>query len=122
MATILVIDDEEMICSLAERILTRDSHTVLTAEDGTSAISLFHKNHKSIDVVLVDMLLDDMNGIEILTELRKISPNIPGIFSSGNSYNNDDIPAELNCHLYFLQKPYRAKGLTELVNSILTTA
>ncbi len=122
MATILVIDDEEMIRSLAERILTRDSHTVLTAEDGTSAIKLFNENHKSIDIVLVDMLLDDMNGIEILTELRKTAPQIPGIISSGNCYNDDDLPAELNHRLYFLQKPYKANGLTELIDSILTTA
>lgn len=122
MATILIIDDEEMIRSLAERILTRDSHSVFTAEDGTSAIALFNENKDSIDIVLVDMLLDGMNGIEILTELRKTAPNIPGIISSGNTYNNDDIPAELNNHLYFLQKPYKANNLTELVNSILTPA
>ena len=120
MATILVIDDEEMIRSLAERILGRVSHSVMTAENGSSAISLFNKNHESIDIALIDMTLYDMNGFEILTELRKSAPNLPAIISSGNCYNESDLPVELNRLIYFLQKPYKAHDLTDMVDSILT--
>ncbi len=120
MAKILVIDDEEMIRSLAERILQRDSHTVLTAETSANAISLFKEHSNSTDIILVDMLLDDMNGFDILSEIRKIAPNIPGVISSGNIYNDNDLPEDLKQNIYFLQKPYKASQLSELVNSILS--
>lgn len=120
MATILVIDDEEIIRSLAEKILSRDSHTILTEANSAGAISSFREHSESIDIVLVDMILDDLNGFDILTEIRKTTPEIPGIISSGNSYNERDIPKILNNNIYFLQKPYRATELSELVNSILS--
>ncbi len=120
MAKILIIDDEEMIRSLAERILQRDSHTVLTAENGANAIELFKQQAESIDIIIVDLHLDDMDGIDIITEIRKISVNIPGIISSGNNFGKDDLPDELRQNIYFLPKPYKASMLTELVSSILT--
>lgn len=119
MANILVIDDEEIIRSLAERILQRDFHNVLLAETGSEAVVLFQKHSDTIDIALVDMNLEEMNGLEILTEFRKINPNIPGIISSGNTYDQDDIPEILNNYIYFLQKPYRANELSELIDSIL---
>ncbi len=120
MATVLIIDDEEMIRSLAEKILERDSHIVFTAATSSEAIALFKENSDEIDLLIVDMVLDEMNGFEILSELRKIKSDIPGIISSGNSYNENDIPVDINQNIFFLQKPYRANNLTEMVNSLLT--
>ncbi len=119
MAKILIIDDEEMIRSLAERILQRDSHTVLTAENGTIAIELFTQQKETIDIIIVDLHLDDMDGIDILTEIRKISAHIPSIISSGNNFDKNDLPENLRQNIFFLPKPYKASMLTELVSSIL---
>lgn len=119
MSKILIIDDEEMIRSLAERILQRDSHTVLTAENGAIAIELFTEQKETIDIIIVDLHLDDMDGIDILTEIRKISAHIPGIISSGNNFDKDNLPENLRQNIFFLPKPYKAGMLTELVNSIL---
>ena len=122
MSKILVIDDEEIILSLAERILKRDNHEVLLAENGNSGLELFQLNNESIDLVIVDMTMDDINGFELLSEIRKLNTEIPGIISSGNCYDEDDIPSEINNNIYFLQKPYRAQQLSALINSILIPA
>lgn len=119
MATILVIDDEEMIRTLSEKILERDSHKVLTAETGSDAVTIFKENASTIELLIIDMNLEDMNGFEILEEIRKINPEIPGIISSGNNYDIKDIPKTIKNNISFLQKPYRAKTLSELVNSLL---
>ena len=120
MATILIIDDEPMILTLATKILERDSHSIITASRSEEAILLFQKQHKEIDMTLVDMNLDKLSGCDLLIEFRKLAPEIAGIISSGNSMNKNDLPEHLQNNIHFLQKPYRAKELSELVNSILT--
>ena len=119
MAIILVIDDEEMIRSLVEKILEKNSHTVLIAETGIEAISLFSDQSDTIELVIIDMQLDDLNGFEILTEFRKISAEIPAIISSGQILDKANIPENINKNIYFLPKPYKSTQLTEIVNSIL---
>lgn len=120
MAKILIIDDEPMILTLATKILERDSHSIVTASRSNDAISLFREQHKEIDMVLVDMNLDELSGCDLLTEFRKLTPEIAGIISSGNNMNKNDLPENLHNNIHFLQKPYKAKDLSELVNSILT--
>lgn len=119
MAKILVIDDEEMIRSIAERILVKGGFEVLTAENGKTGIEKFNAEADQIDIVICDINMDDLSGFEVLQEIRKLNRDIPGVISSGNTYNPDDVPKEINEHIYFLQKPYRANQLTELIQSII---
>ena len=117
---ILVIDDEEMIRSLVQRILTREGFDVLTAESGQSGLRLFSENFHQIDLVLLDLTMDDMPGIETLKRIREISPNLPCIISSGQEPGLNELPDELNQNVCFLQKPYRTKQLLEMVSQILS--
>jgi len=117
---ILIIDDEEMIRSLAQRILTRGGFDVLTAESGQSGLKLFSENFHQIDLVLLDLTMDDMPGIETLKRIREISPDLPCIISSGQEPGPNELPDELNQNVCFLQKPYRAKQLSEMVSQILS--
>jgi len=118
-ATILVIDDEEFIRSLVMRILKKNDYNVITAENGESGVSIFQENAEKIDLAIIDMTMEEMNGLEVLEKIRLTSPGLPGIISSGNSYDENDVPEGLSKNLYFLQKPYRSQQLTDLVNSIL---
>lgn len=123
---ILVIDDEEMIRSLTQRILIRAGFAgfdVLTAESGQSGLKLFPENFHQINLVLLDLTMDDMPGIETLKRIREISPGLPCIISSGQEPGPNELPDELNRNVCFLQKPYRTKQLLEMVShtiSILT--
>ncbi|MFQ5452965.1 MAG: response regulator [Candidatus Zixiibacteriota bacterium] len=118
---ILVIDDEKMIRDLAEKILKKASYNVLLAEDGENGIEIFNKNMDSIKLLLIDLSMAGISGIETLQKIRAIVEDIPCIISSGNNYDQNDIPSNLNHDIYFLQKPYHAKQLSNMVNEILST-
>ncbi len=115
---ILVIDDEEMIRSLAQRILLRAGHEVLLAEDGQAGFEMFSNNPGDIDLVLLDLTLQGTPGMETLAQIRAIVNDVPCIISSGNFPEQGLVPAELDHHVAFLQKPYRASQLTDVVNSL----
>ncbi len=116
---ILVIDDEEMIRSLAERILTRAGYEVVTASSGTDGYRLFKENGDEIDLVLLDLTMDGMTGVEVLSYLRELSPDIPCIFSSGQPMAEEDLPPTCRHNTFFLLKPYRANVLVEAVKQFL---
>lgn len=117
---ILVIDDEEMIRSLAQRILIRAGFDVLTAESGQSGLKLFSENFHQIDLVLLDLTMDGILGVDTLKRIRETSPNLPCIISSGQEPGSNELPYELNRNVCFLQKPYRTKQLLEMVSPLLS--
>jgi DNA-binding response OmpR family regulator len=70
MATILVIDDERMLCDLLQEVLRRQGHEVCTAYSGREGVEAFRQNRPRF--TLLDLHLPDMNGIEVLKQLREI--------------------------------------------------
>ena len=112
---ILVIDDEEMIRNLARKILQRDGHEVLLADSGQSGLAIFSREHESLGLVLLDIRMHGVSGIETLHRIRDISPTMPCIMSSGQITDQTDLPDDITANLRFLQKPYRANTLSEMV-------
>jgi DNA-binding response OmpR family regulator len=72
MATILVVDDELLICDLLRVVLSRQGHEVITATNGKEGLELF-KQHKP-RFTLLDLRMPEMNGIEVLKHIRAIDP------------------------------------------------
>lgn len=72
MATILMVDDEPLICQLMTISLSRLGHEVLTASSGTTGLEAIRQAHPSL--VILDWILPDMDGLEALTKIRKIDP------------------------------------------------
>jgi two-component system cell cycle sensor histidine kinase/response regulator CckA len=118
--TVLIIDDEEMIRDLAQKILMRAGFDVLSAPTGQSGVQLYAERYSQIDLVLLDLTMEDMPGLETLKKLREVSPDLPCLISSGHAPGGYELPEELNHNVYFLQKPYRANQLTEAVNQMLS--
>ncbi len=117
---ILVVDDEQMIRDLAARILTRAGYEVELAESGRAGVDRFHQIGSDIGLVLLDLSLDDLSGEEVLAQLRSSAPNLPCIISSGHSLANFELPEPLKSNTHFLEKPYRAVQLSQLVEDILS--
>lgn len=72
MATILIVDDERLICDLLRAVLGRQGHEVITASNGREGLELF-KQHKP-RFTLLDLRMPEMNGIEVLKHIRAIDP------------------------------------------------
>ncbi len=83
MAKILLIDDEEMIRRRLGELLTLDGYEVFLAEDGVKGLEMFKKENP--EIILVDIKMPGMDGIEVLKEVKKISPETEVIVISGHS-------------------------------------
>ena len=72
MPTILVVDDEKLMCDLLRAVLVRHGHEVLTASNGREGFELFKKHRPRF--TLLDLRMPEMNGIEVLKQIRAIDP------------------------------------------------
>ncbi len=81
--TVLLIDDEEMVRNMAAEMLRLLGFTTLQAKDGIEAVELFRRHKDEIRCVLCDLTMPRMDRWETLAALRKITPGIPAILSSG---------------------------------------
>jgi len=117
--TVLLIEDEVMVRNMARIMLTRLGFKVLEAKDGVEAVGIFRQHQDEIRCVISDLTMPRMNGWDTLAALRRISPDIPVILSSG--YNETRVmagehPERPNA---FLGKPYQLKGLSDAINRVL---
>ena len=84
--SILLIDDEISQLTSLKSFLSRRNHTIYTAENGSDALDIIHKN--LIDVALTDFRMPGMNGLEVLKEIKKINPEIEVVVTT--AYGNID--------------------------------
>ncbi len=118
--TMLLVEDEELVRKLAGVMLTRLGYKVLEAKDGVEAVEKFRQHQGEIGCVLSDLTMPRMDGWETLAALRKLSPGIPVILSSGYDEAQvmaGDHPERPNA---FLGKPYQLKGLSDAINRVLS--
>ena len=80
---VLVIDDEELVRSIAKEILENFGYTVITADDGRGGIDQFEKNVEQVSAVLLDMTMPDLSGDEVLEAIRKARKDVGVVLSSG---------------------------------------
>jgi two-component system, cell cycle sensor histidine kinase and response regulator CckA len=118
--TVLLIEDEEQVRKMAGIMLSRLGYTVLEAKDGVEAVEIFQQHQDEIRCVLSDLTMPRMDGWETLTALRKLSPDIPIILSSG--YDEARVmagehPERPNA---FIGKPYQLKGLGDMIRRVLS--
>lgn len=75
MSTILIADDEARIRRLVSDFLKRDGHTILEAADGRAAMQLIENRRPSLDLAILDVMMPDMDGFDVLRELRSQEGN-----------------------------------------------
>ena len=117
--TILLVDDENFIIEVGERLLSKMGYKVLTARSGKEAIEIYEKNKDGIDIVILDMIMPGMGGGETFDNLKTINPAIKVLLSSG--YSLDGQAAEIlarGCS-GFIQKPFQVKALSQKIRLIL---
>jgi two-component system, cell cycle sensor histidine kinase and response regulator CckA len=120
---ILVMDDEEMLRTLAQRMLERLGHEVETVKDGDEAIEAYKKQKDSVepfDAVILDLTIKGgMGGEQTIRELIKIDPGVKAIVCSG--YFNDPVLANYEEHGFrgAMAKPYQMADLESVLKKIL---
>ncbi|MGE3063819.1 MAG: response regulator, partial [bacterium] len=117
--TVLVVDDEELIRMNTEEILLKYGYRVLNAKNGRDAVEIYKKKCNSIDMVMLDMIMPDMDGRETFVELKKIKYEVKVLLSTGYSADEEaDKMRELGVN-GFIQKPFKASELLKKMHNIL---
>ena len=116
-ASVLVVDDEEQIRAFTKAALEKLGHRVVLAGNGRQALELLSSHHE-IDLVLLDIVMPVLGGVEAYSEIRKTWPNLAVLVNSGCSRQEarrlgipDDLP--------FIEKPYTVQRLAAAVEKVL---
>mgnify|MGYP006281491591 CR=1 FL=1 len=117
--TILVVEDEKTILTLAERYLERRGYTVLAAPDPATALEAAEAHQGEIHLLLTDVVLPGMNGRQLQGEIRETMPELRTLFMSG--YTADVIAQRgvLDQGVQFIQKPFTMSTLAHRVREVL---
>ena len=105
--TILIVDDEDLLLTMGQMILSSYDYRVLTANSGQKALEILGKSGSQIDLVITDLVMPNMSGRELIERIREVAPEIRTICSSGyvrsgGSEDEDDA---------YLQKPFTSHDL-----------
>jgi two-component system, cell cycle sensor histidine kinase and response regulator CckA len=120
-ASILVIDDEEQVRSVAGEMLRSAGHSVLVAASGREAIDIFRTRWSTIDAVLLDMIMPGIDGRETFRALREIDDGVKVILSSGYSQTKHAQELLGRGAAGYVQKPFSLAELTSAVSEALGT-
>ncbi|MEO7318173.1 MAG: response regulator, partial [Chthoniobacteraceae bacterium] len=80
---VMIVDDEELVTMLAQRVLADEDYRVVTASDGFKAIEIYRKLRDQISLIILDFTMPVMDGADVFEELREINPQVPVVLSSG---------------------------------------
>jgi CheY-like chemotaxis protein len=117
--TILVAEDEEALRWLVKDILESLGYEVLLADDGKSAVEVFIKNRERIDVLLMDLVMPRMSGLEAYEQIQRLRPNLPLVIMTG--YSSDSVHCFESFDGLVLQKPYNIESLGGIIREALDT-
>ncbi|MBF0468109.1 MAG: PAS domain S-box protein [Desulfamplus sp.] len=120
--TILFVDDEDIIIRPLARMLNMLGYQVKPFISSTEALAAFAKNPYSFDLVITDLSMPDMSGVQLSTEIFKIRPLMPVILCTGFSYNLTPEKAKEIGIKAMLMKPIVKSDLTNTIRQVLNGA
>jgi nitrogen-specific signal transduction histidine kinase/CheY-like chemotaxis protein len=118
--TILVVEDEPIVCAVAQALLSRSGYTILTALDGASALNVLREHPAGIGLILLDMTMPGLTTGEVVQAIRALDPTVPILLNSGYASNGtvNQMVKEGSVQ-GFLGKPYTLGDLVGKVQELL---
>jgi DNA-binding response OmpR family regulator len=118
--TILVVDDEAPILDCIRRILEQANYIVLTSPSGDHALDVIAREGASIDLVLTDIVMPgSIGGCTLAATIRQRDVQLPVLFMTGASLEDDEYLVEIAKKKLLLRKPFLPKELVEFIDSHL---
>ncbi len=117
--SVLLVDDEERILTVGREICKALGYSVITSDSGKEAIEIYKEQKNQINLVVLDMIMPEMNGLETFIKLKKINPDIKVLLSTG--YSIDEKAQEMlrqGCKGYIL-KPYSVIDFSHKLREVL---
>ena len=122
MARFLICDDARFMRMVAERVLEKLGHQIIyTAENGQDAIDWFEQNQAEVDVIILDVVMPKMDGLQVLRRLLQVNPEIKIIMVTAISSGSIVSGAMRAGALEFVTKPFKLSELVKAVNKVVET-
>lgn len=117
--TILLAEDEEVVRAITERILRGAGYAVIPARDADEALAMWQQHAPNIRLLVTDVVMPGMDGVELATRIRETRPDLPVLFVSGYTRERT-LPLDLEEPVTrFLQKPFTIDALVFAVHEML---
>ena len=120
MKKILVIDDESVIRALLRQLFERNGFLVIDAEDGRQGLDLYRE--ESPDLVVTDLIMPEEEGLTVIKEIKKMTPDAPIIAISGGGIGKADVYLQLAKSMgagRIFEKPFDAKAVLKAVQEMV---
>jgi PAS domain S-box-containing protein len=116
---VLVVDDEKVVGETVCEILRGLGYSPEVFDDPVAALDFFKENYKTVDAVMLDIIMPKMNGLDLFRALKKLDPEVRVIVSSGYSDNDQEKRIMQEGAKEFVQKPYRASELSRVMAGVI---
>jgi len=117
MATILLVDDSNLSRRILRRILEPEGHAILEASNGLGAIEQYVLEQP--DLVLLDMTMGDMHGLDVLSKLRELDPRARVIVATADIQSSTRVLVREGGGAGFVSKPFSEEQVRDTVNTVL---
>ena len=117
--TILLVDDEELVIDIGQRMMEMLGYTVIVARSGQQAVETFKEEPERFFLVILDMIMPEMDGGQTYARLQEIQPDVRVVLTSG--YGLDTQTQEVidkGCK-GFLKKPFNLEQLSKTLREVL---
>jgi len=111
--TILVVEDERLMLRLLRRVLSSSGYQVLTAADGEEAINIYRRHRREIDLVLLDLGLPKISGVEVFGMMKEANPAVCVVVASGYLERETKNKMHEAGVIQFVDKPYMIDKVLE---------
>jgi len=118
-ATILIAEDELAVRNVTRRMLALAGHEVIVAADGKEALEWAHAHARPIDLLVTDVVMSPLSGLELARELRKERPDLRVLFMTGYTFEQEVPVADSTQGVDYLEKPFTLQDLTRKVSALL---
>jgi PAS domain S-box-containing protein len=120
--TILVVEDNDNLREVICKTLGKQGYVVLEAANGKDALQIFDNRTWPIDLLLVDVVLPQMSGAEVVKRLQEFDPNLKVLYMSGYTNNAIVHHGVLDTDVAFLQKPFKGTALLLKIRDVLDSS
>jgi two-component system cell cycle sensor histidine kinase/response regulator CckA len=115
--TVLLVDDDDQVRGFCRSLLTANGFTVLEAHNGLEALLTSVQRHGAIDLLLTDLVMPGINGVELGRTFNQLWPGVNVMYMSGSPREAVADPLPADC--VFLPKPFAPDALVRTVGSVL---
>ena len=118
-ASLLLVEDEDMVRAVAQRALTRAGYSVTTASDGEEGLALIANGKGEFDLVVSDVVMPVKDGPAMARDIRRVKPDLPILFMSG--YAEEHLRSEIDIeNMHFIPKPFSVQQINAKVAEVLS--